>query len=120
MIPILAELAGINPVSTTVYSSGRFSGGTNYVDTLGTILQVPIDNFAIGGALAGNGNTSPGFPGFTYEVDQFLNVGTQSGFFPTATAPLNETDLVTVSIRDVELPHARLLGAERHRRRVQG
>jgi len=94
------ELAGINPITGTslVYTTGRFSGGTNYIDTLGQILQVPIDNFAIGGALAGTGNTTPGFPGFTFEVDQFLNVGAQSPFFPTTTAPLNPTDLVTVSI----------------------
>ena len=45
-------LAGIPPASTVVYPTGRFSGGTNYVDTLGEILQVPIDNFAIGGARA--------------------------------------------------------------------
>ena len=31
--------------------TGRFSGGTNYIDTLGQLLNVPIDNFAIGGAL---------------------------------------------------------------------
>ncbi len=94
------ELAGINPLSGTsgVYTSGRFSGGTNYVDTLGQILNAPIDNFAIGGALAGNGNTNGPFPGFTFEVDQYLNVGTQSAFFPTTTAPFNSTDLVTVSI----------------------
>ena len=93
------ELAGINPASTIIYTSGRFSGGTNYVDTLGQILQVPIDNFAIGGAQSGNSNTNNPFNwGFTYEVDQFLNVGAQSGFFPTTTAPFGPTDLVTVSI----------------------
>ena len=94
------ELAGINPLTQTsgVYTSGRFSGGTNYVDTLGRILNVPIDNFAIGGALSGAGNTNPGAPGFTFEVDQFLNVGAQSPFFPATTAPFQEDDLVTVSI----------------------
>ncbi len=94
------ELAGINPATGTsgVYTSGRFSGGTNYVDTLGRLLSVPIDNFAIGGALAGLGNTNPGAPGFTFEVDQYLNVGAQSPFFPATTAPFNESDLVTVSI----------------------
>src|SRR5215204_4793263 len=40
------------------YSTGRFSGGTNYVDTLGQLLDAPIDNFAIGGALTSNVNTN--------------------------------------------------------------
>ena len=54
------QLVGINPVTGTsgVYTTGRFSGGTNYIDTLGRILDVPIDNFAIGGALTDNRNTN--------------------------------------------------------------
>ena len=91
-------LAGINPATTGAYTTGRFSGGTNYVDTLGTILGVPIENFAIGGARAGIGNQSNPFSwGFTYEVDQFLGVGAQSPVFPT-TGTFDEGDLVTVSI----------------------
>ncbi|HEU0309858.1 MAG TPA: hypothetical protein VFR36_01380, partial [Sphingomicrobium sp.] len=39
------------PEALLVYPTGRFSGGTNYVDTLGDLLNAPIDNFAIGGAL---------------------------------------------------------------------
>ena len=35
-----------------VYTTGRFSGGTNYIDTLADLLGAPVDNFAIGGALA--------------------------------------------------------------------
>ena len=45
----LFQIIGINPPAP--YSTGRFSGGTNYVDTLGQLLNAPIDNFAIGGAL---------------------------------------------------------------------
>ena len=52
------QLVGINPVTTSVYTTGRFSGGTNYIDTLGTLRNVPIDNFAIGGALTDNRNTN--------------------------------------------------------------
>ena len=93
------QLAAIPPASTTIYTTGRFSGGTNYVDTLGQILQVPIDNFAIGGAQSGISNTNNPFNwGFTYEVDQFLNVGAQSTIFPATTSPFRSTDLVTVSI----------------------
>ena len=39
-----------NPQALAVYSTGRFSGGTNYIDTLSDILQVPVEDFAIGGA----------------------------------------------------------------------
>src|SRR5690349_3062665 len=51
------EILGVNPTTTSVYTTGRFSGGTNYIDTLSQILNVPVDNFAIGGAMA---QTFPG------------------------------------------------------------
>ena len=51
---------------TQLYPTGRFSGGTNYIDTLANILDVPVANFAVGGALtttfpngANNTNCSP-------------------------------------------------------------
>ncbi len=94
------QLAGINPLTGTsgVYTSGRFSGGTNYIDTLGQILQAPIDNFAIGGARTDISNQNNPFNwGFTYEVDQFLGVGTQSPVFP-ATNIFAPGDLLAVSI----------------------
>ena len=37
-----------------IYTTGRFSGGTNYVDTLRELLQLPMYNFAIGGARTNN------------------------------------------------------------------
>jgi uncharacterized protein YhjY with autotransporter beta-barrel domain/phospholipase/lecithinase/hemolysin len=105
------EVQGINPTTflSGIYSSGRFSGTTNYVDTLSDILGVPVENFAIGGALA---QTFPGgisnvsclsIPsscplGLTYEVDQFFNVGTQSSAFPNSVTTFDEGDLLTVSI----------------------
>lgn len=112
-------LAGINPLTGTssVYTTGRFSGGSNYIDTLGEILQVPIDNFAIGGARADNTNQNNPFTwGFTYEVDQFLNIGAQSAVFPTTTAPFQEGDLLAVSIggndaRNYQLTGGLLAGA---------
>ena len=36
--------------------TGRFSGGSNYIDTLRGLLQVPVQNFAIGGAFGGTNN----------------------------------------------------------------
>ena len=79
------------------YLTGRFSGGTNYVDTLGLLLDAPIDNFAIGGALTDNTNTnSPLLPGFVTEWNAFLAGG--GGVFPTVSGTFDENDLVTVSI----------------------
>src|SRR6476469_1541137 len=34
------RLAGIPPLTTQIYTTGRFSGGSNYVDTLSNIMQV--------------------------------------------------------------------------------
>ena len=79
------------------YSTGRFSGGTNYVDTLGSLLSAPIDNFAIGGALTSNVNTnSPLLPGFATEWNAFLAGG--GGVFPTVDGTFEEDDLLVVSI----------------------
>lgn len=105
------QILGIDPVTTTIYPTGRFSGTTNYVDTLAELLNVPVENFAIGGAMAATFPTIPpasntsclSIPascplGFAFEVDQFLNVGTQSTAFPAGTPSFDEGDLVTVSI----------------------
>jgi len=91
------RLAGINPVTTQIYTTGRFSGGTNYIDTLSTLLNVPQYNFAIGGARTNNGNQTAGLPGFTFEVQQFLGGGGALGF-PTVDTTLDQSDLVAVSI----------------------
>lgn len=97
-----------NPGALAVYPTGRFSGGTNYIDTLGEILQVPIENFAIGGAFGGSNNGTLCFDppfgnnlcgkGLQYEVDQFLNVGVQSGVFPNGVPSFDEGDLLAISI----------------------
>ena len=96
-----------NPQALAVYPTGRFSGGSNYVDTLSNILQVTAPNFAIGGAFGGTNNGTLCFDpvygaplcgkGLQYEIDQFLSVGTQSAVFPNA-GPLGPGDLVTVNI----------------------
>lgn len=90
------ELAGIDPLTTVVYPTGRFTGGFNFNDTLATILDVGVENFAIGGALTGPTNTTPGLPGFSFEVLSFTSGG--GGVFPTVSGTLDENDLVTVSI----------------------
>jgi phospholipase/lecithinase/hemolysin/uncharacterized protein YhjY with autotransporter beta-barrel domain len=89
-------LAGIDPLTTIIYPTGRFTGGTNFNDTLSQILGVPDQNFAIGGAGTGNLNTSPPLPGFTFEVSSFLAGG--GGVFPTVSGTFGPGDLVTTSI----------------------
>lgn len=58
-----------------LYPTGRFSGGTNYVDTISSLLGIPQANYAIGGAKADNTNTIPGLPGFRQEWQGFLASG---------------------------------------------
>ena len=97
-----------NPQRLLIYPTRRFSSGTNYIDTLASILDVPVQNFAIGGALGGTNNGVLCFDppyganlcgkGLQYEVDQFLNVGTQSAVFPNAPTTFTERDLLAISI----------------------
>lgn len=100
-----------NPAALTVYPTGRFSGGSNYIDTLGQILQVPVQDFAIGGAFGGSNNGTLCFDSFyapgtsplcgkglQYQIDQFLNVGTQSPVFPSASTTFTRSDLLAISI----------------------
>jgi outer membrane lipase/esterase len=71
------------------YPTGRFSGGTNFVDTTSALLGIPQNNFAIGGAKTGTTNTvAPGIPGFTQEWQGFVGGGFK-------IAP---SDLVEISI----------------------
>ena len=92
------QLAGVNPVSTIVYPTGRFSGGTNYIDTLSELLDAPVYNFAVGGARTNTGNQQFGLPGFTTEVGIFLSGNTVGGVFPATSGTFDENDLLTLSI----------------------
>lgn len=97
-----------NPQALAVYPTGRFSGGSNYIDTLSKILQVPVQNFAIGGAMGGTNNGTLCFDptygaplcgkGLKYEIDQFLNVGPRSAVFPNAATNFTRSDLLAISI----------------------
>jgi outer membrane lipase/esterase len=91
------QLAGVNPVSTQIYTTGRFSGGTNYIDTLADLLGASIENFAIGGAKTDNTNTSGPLPGFQFEVQAFLAGGLVPAF-PTGDGVFDEDDLLAISI----------------------
>ena len=92
----LFELLGIP--RPAVYPNGRFSDKTNFVDTMGALLGVPIDNFAIGGAFTNNGNINgPGIPGFTTEYQSFLAGGGPAAF-PRVTGKFAPQDLLVLSI----------------------
>ena len=92
----LFELLGIP--RPFIYSNGRFSDQTNFVDTMAQILVVPVDNFAIGGAFTGNGNINgPGIPGFVTEWQSFLAGGGPAAF-PRVSGTFDADDLVVVSI----------------------
>ena len=92
----LFQLTG---TSSIVYPTGRLSGGTNYIDTLGSLLGAPIDNFAIGGALTSNNNTvaGPGVLGFPTEYSSFLAGGGPAAF-PRVSGTFVPNDLLAVSI----------------------
>ena len=80
------------------YSTGRFSGGTNYIDTLGQLLNAPIDNFAIGGALTDNTNTNgPGLARLRHRMER-LPGAAAAAVFPTVSGTFDENDLLAVSI----------------------
>ena len=71
------------------YPTGRFSGGTNFVDTTSSLLGIPQNNFAIGGAKTDTTNTvAPGLPGFTQEWQGFVASGKR----------ISASDLVEISI----------------------
>jgi uncharacterized protein YhjY with autotransporter beta-barrel domain/phospholipase/lecithinase/hemolysin len=82
------ELGLVSPSIAPLYPTGRFTGGTNYIDTLSQLLGVPVLNFAIGGARAN--------PDFLTEVGVFAAGG--GSVFPTVTPAFDENDLLTVSI----------------------
>ena len=93
----LFRIGGINPISTVVYTTGRFSGGTNYIDTLSTLLNAPQVNFAIGGATTGTTNVAAPFPlGYTSEVGSFLAGG--GTLFPAGAKTFGPNDLLALSV----------------------
>lgn len=92
----LFELLGIP--RPAAYPNGRFSNGTNFVDTMSLLLGAPVENFAIGGAFTNNGNINgPGIPGFTTEWQSFLAGGGPAAF-PRTDGRFDPGDLLVISI----------------------
>ncbi len=62
-----------DPALAAVYPTGRFSGGTNYIDTLSALYGLPVLNLAWGGATTGN---IPGpVPSFAQQTAGFFAAG---------------------------------------------
>src|ERR1700681_3700547 len=78
----LFKVIGPSPI----YPTGRFSGGTNFVDTTSALLGIPQSNFAVGGAKGGSGPIPNS--GFTQVTQAFVASG-------KTIAP---SDLVEISI----------------------
>lgn len=111
----------LNIPRPAVYPNGRFSNGTNFVDTMGQLLAVPIDNFAIGGAFTGNGNINgPGIPGFVAEYQSFLAGGGPAAF-PRVSGRFGANDLAVVSIGGNDArAYERSLGTTPSAAQIQG
>src|ERR1700730_6279197 len=76
-----------------LYPTGRFSGGTNFVDTTSALLGIPQVNYAVGGAkTSGNTILGPTTGGFLQEVQGLPFPGLMG---PIKIAP---TDLVEINI----------------------
>jgi outer membrane lipase/esterase len=78
----LFKVIGPSPI----YPTGRFSGGTNFVDTTSALLGIPQSNFAVGGAKVASGPIPNS--GFTQVTQAFVASG-------KTIAP---SDLVEISI----------------------
>jgi phospholipase/lecithinase/hemolysin len=88
------ELFGTTP--PPLYPRGRFSDGTNFVDTMGELLGAPVANFALGGAVTGPGSdNNPA--GFDQQYRAFL-AGGGPAYFPRVSGRFSPADLVVVSI----------------------
>jgi uncharacterized protein YhjY with autotransporter beta-barrel domain/phospholipase/lecithinase/hemolysin len=90
------ELTGIPRPAP--YPNGRFSNGTNFIDTLSQILGKPVDNFAIGGAFTGSGNIN-GIPGLGFQLEyQSYLAGGGPAAFPRVSGQFGAQDLLAISI----------------------
>ncbi len=81
-----------------IYPNGRFSNGTNLVDTMSQLLNVPVLNYGIGGAVARAANTNlPTVQAFDLQVQSFLAGGGPAAF-PRSTGSFAPDDLLVVNI----------------------
>ncbi len=81
-----------------IYPLGRFSNGTNFIDTMAQALGVPVLNYGIGGAVARAANTNlPTVQAFELQYRSFLAGGGPAAF-PRSNGTLAPDDLLVVNI----------------------
>ena len=101
-LAIVDATVGLPPTAAAVYPTGRFSGGLSLADTISAELNATNVDFAIGGALTNNNNTSAGLPGFATQYGLFLNGGGSAfpipGIFPNSNGTFGSNDLLLVAI----------------------
>ena len=89
------RLVGTRP--PPLYPKGRFSDGTNFVDTMSALLGAPVVNFALGGAVTGEGDRDFRPAGLDLQTRAFLAGGGTLGF-PKTGGRFAAGDLVVLSI----------------------
>jgi outer membrane lipase/esterase len=90
------ELTGTAP--NPIYPLRRFSNGLNLVDTLSQILNAPVLNYGVGGAVARAQNTPlPQVQAFDLQVQSFLAGGGPAAF-PRSSGHFEANDLLLVNI----------------------
>ncbi len=81
-----------------IYPLGRFSNGTNLVDTLARLLNAPVLNYGIGGAVARAQNTNlPQVQAFDLQTQSFLGGGGPAAF-PRSSGRFSPNDLLILNI----------------------
>lgn len=81
-----------------IYPNGRFSNGTNLVDTMAQLLNAPVLNYGIGGAVARPANTTlPQVQAFDLQVQSFLAGGGPAAF-PRSSGSFAPGDLLVLNI----------------------
>ncbi|WP_322515844.1 autotransporter domain-containing protein [Rhodopseudomonas palustris] len=93
------------PCPSPTYTSCRFTGSTNFVDSLQSIYGLSgLTNYSIGGARTDNTNTMPFLSssyGLPYELQQFVASGTR----------FTDSDLIALSIGGNDLSGINVSGA---------
>lgn len=102
--------------SSTVYPTGRFSGGTNFVDAVAKDYGAIEVNYAVGGAKADAGNVAANgvLPGFQQQWQRFSRGGTTYASGKVVTIPIGgehfaTDDLVLLSVGGNDARGYRLL-----------
>ncbi len=83
---LIRAIGPITIAGIDIYPTGRFSGGTNFVDTTSALLGIPQNNFAVGAARTASGPIPNS--GFVQQTQSFVASG----------KTISPSDLVEISI----------------------